>query len=99
MSSSTDYKKKINYIGNVFYNEYEGEFTGYSLYLTAEELDNAKAYLADTGRVLIKLRTGREPKKPYASIEAAKTPAPPKADQAKGNSGYSRVTPTTTLEF
>jgi hypothetical protein len=92
MSSSTDYRKKINYIGNVFYNEYEGEFTGYSLYLTAEELDNAKAYLADTGRVLIKLRTGREPKKPYASIEAAKTPAQPRTEQP-------RVMPTTTLEF
>jgi hypothetical protein len=41
---------------------------------------------------LIKVRTGREPKKPYASIEAAKTPAPPKTEQP-------RVMPTTTLEF
>ena len=98
--STTENKGQVNFIGNAFFNEYEGEFTGYSLYLTAEELENAKAYLGDTGRVLVKLRAGREPKKPYASIEAAKTPAPPKADQAKGNSGYSRVTPTsTTLEF
>jgi hypothetical protein len=98
--SSTDNKKKINYIGSVWHNEYEGEFSGYSLYLTSEDLKYAQKFLGETDRVQIKLRPGRDDaKKPYGSIETAKTAAPPKTEQAQGNSGYSRVTPSTTLEF
>ena len=96
---SSDYRKKINYIGNVFYNEYEGEFTGYSLYLTAEDLDNAKEYLGSTGRLSIQVKKGRESGKPYASIKNAPAFSKEAYTGPKGNSGYSRVTPTTTLEF
>ena len=95
--STTENKGQINFIGNAYFNEYEGEFTGCSIYLTAEDLDNAKEYLGSTGRLSIQIKKGRESGKPYASIKNA--PAKEEYTGPKGNSGYSRVTPTTTLEF
>jgi len=66
---------KPNYFGNAFYNEYEGQFTGYSILLSAAELEDAKKYLGETGRVKITVKNGRlDPKKPYATI--ANGPAP-----------------------
>ena len=95
--SSTENKGQINFIGNAYFNEYEGEFTGCSIYLTAEDLENAKEYLGSTGRLSIQIKKGRESGKPYASIKNA--PAKEAYTGSNGNSGYSRVTPTTTLEF
>jgi hypothetical protein len=95
--STTENKGQINFIGNAYFNEYEGEFTGCSIYLTAEDLENAKEYLGSTGRLSIQIKKGRESGKPYASIKNA--PAKEEYTGPKGNSGYSRVTPTTTLEF
>jgi hypothetical protein len=71
-------QKKPNYFGKAFYNEYEGQFTGYSILLSAAELEDAKNYLGETGRVKITVKNGRmDPKQPYATI--ANGPAP-KAD-------------------
>lgn len=95
--STTENKGQVNFIGNAFFNEYEGEFTGCSIYLTAEDLENAKEYLGSTGRLSIQIKKGRESGKPYASIKNA--PAKEEYTGPKGNSGYSRVTPNTTLEF
>ena len=71
-------KKTPNYFGKAFHNEYEGEFTGYSVLLSAAELEDAKKYLGETGRVKITIKKGRQdPKQPYSTI--ANGPAP-KAD-------------------
>jgi hypothetical protein len=68
-------QKKPNYFGKAFYNEYEGQFTGYSILLSAAELEDAKEYLGETGRVKITVKNGRmDPKQPYATI--ANGPAP-----------------------
>jgi hypothetical protein len=97
--STTENKGQVNFIGNAFFNEYEGEFTGCSVYLTAEDLENAKEYLGDTGRVSIQVKRGRESGKPYASIKNAPVFDKEAYFSSKGNSGSSRVTPSTTLEF
>jgi hypothetical protein len=97
--STTENKGQVNFIGNAFFNEYEGEFTGCSIYLTAEDLENAKEYLGSTGRLSIQVKKGRESGKPYASIKNAPAFSKEAYTGPKGNSGYSRVTPTTTLEF
>lgn len=66
--------KKPDYFGTVFYNEYEGEFTGYTLLLSASQLEEAKNFLGENGRVRINIRNGRmDPKKPYSTIAPDKS--------------------------
>lgn len=75
---SQNNSKKPNYFGKAYYNEYEGQFTGYSLLLSAAELEDAKQYLNETGRIKITIKNGKiDPKQPYATIGVG--PAP-KAD-------------------
>lgn len=63
-------KAKPNYFGSTWYNEYQGEFTGYSLFLTAAELEAAKEQLdPKSNRVKIIIKPGRDPKKPYSILE------------------------------
>ncbi len=97
--STTENKGQVNFIGTGFFNEYEGEFTGCTVLLTSEDLENAKKYLGDTDRVSIQIKRGRESGKPYASIKNAPPFIKEGYNGPKGNSGYSRVTPSTTLEF
>lgn len=64
-------KAKPNYFGSTWYNEYQGEFRGYTLYLTAAELQEAARYInEETGKVKILVKQGRDPKKPYSVIES-----------------------------
>jgi hypothetical protein len=64
-------KTKPNYFGSTWYNEYQGEFRGYTLYLTAAELQEAARYInEETGKVKIAIKQGRDPKKPYSVIES-----------------------------
>jgi hypothetical protein len=66
--------KKPDYFGTVFYNEYEGAFTGYTLLLSASQLDDAKQFLGENGRVRINIRNGKlDPKKPYSTITPDKS--------------------------
>jgi|TARA_R110000868_G_scaffold650_3_gene4722 hypothetical protein len=62
-------KPKNNFIGSVFYNEYEGNFSGYTLYLSKAEVEEAFAKFANAeGRIRLNVRPGRDPQKPYAVI-------------------------------
>ena len=63
----TTENQKPNYFGNVFYEEYENEFTGYTLSMTATEMTEA---------FKVRIRKGRDPKRPYAVL------LEPKAAQA-----------------
>jgi len=67
---------KINYFGTVYYNEYEGNFTGYTLILTEAQLEEAKEFLGENGRVRFNIRNGKlDPKKPYSTIAPDKSKA------------------------
>ena len=54
--------------GNVFYEEYENEFTGYTLSMTATEMTEALKKADANGRVKVRIRKGRDPKRPYAVL-------------------------------
>lgn len=77
-------KTKPNYFGSTWYNEYKGEFTGYSLFLTGAELEEARKQLEEAKklhqdvknhRVKIIIKPGRDPKKPYSIIADARDEA------------------------
>lgn len=72
----TTENQKPNYFGNVFYEEYENEFTGYTLSMTATEMTEALKKADANGRVKVRIRKGRDPKRPYAVL------LEPKAAQA-----------------
>ena len=62
-------ENKPNYIGSVFYNEYNNEFTGYSVYLSQAEIADAfKRFTNKDGKIRINIKPGRDPKKPYALV-------------------------------
>jgi hypothetical protein len=74
-------KAKPNYFGSTWYNEYKGEFNGYTLYLTAAELAEAARYInEESGKVKILIKQGRDPKKPYSVIESPQETAARKAN-------------------
>jgi|LauGreDrversion4_2_1035121.scaffolds.fasta_scaffold173124_3 hypothetical protein len=73
--------KKPNYIGNTYYNEYQGEFSGYSVVISAADAARVTDMLAETGFVKISVRPGREPKKPYSTLNVH-TPSANKAEGA-----------------
>jgi hypothetical protein len=64
----TTENQKPNYFGNVFYEEYENEFTGYTLSMTATEITEALKKADANGRVKVRIRKGRDPKRPYAVL-------------------------------
>ena len=67
-------KPKPNFIGSVFYNEYEGNFSGYTLYLSKAEVEDAFAKFANAeGRIRLNIRPGRDPQKPYVVISENKS--------------------------
>ena len=37
-------KKKINYFGSAYHNDYQGKFTGYSLVVSLTQLEDAKEW-------------------------------------------------------
>jgi len=69
----TTENQKLNYFGNVFYEEYENEFTGYTLSMTATEMTEALKKADANGRVKVRIRKGRDPKRPYAVLLEPKT--------------------------
>lgn len=76
-------KAKPNYFGSTWYNEYQGTFNGYTLYLTAAELQEAARYVnVDSGKVKILIKQGRDPKKPYSVIESPEETAMRRANSA-----------------
>jgi hypothetical protein len=79
-------KTKPNYFGSTWYNEYKGEFNGYTFYLTAAELNEAAANInPDSGKVKILIKPGRDPKKPYSVIET-----PQETNMRKANAASSQ---------
>jgi hypothetical protein len=77
-------KQKPNYFGSVFYNEYEGQFSGYALLLSLSQLEDAKQFVGESGRVRINIRNGKiDPKKPYATIAPDNSKGGGQAQQSK----------------
>lgn len=67
--NSMSEKSKINYLGSVYHNEYQGQFSGYSLVLSLTQLEDAKQFAGPDGRVKITIRPGKQdPKKPYSAV-------------------------------
>jgi hypothetical protein len=80
-------KKKINYFGSAYHNDYQGKFTGYSLVVSLTQLEDAKEFAGPDGRVKITIRPGiQDPMKPYASI----APHTPKQEGQSQNAQYSK---------
>ena len=80
-------KSKINYFGSAYHNDYQGQFTGYSLVVSLTQLEDAKAFAGPDGRVKITIRPGKQdPAKPYASI----APHTPKQEGQSQNAQYSK---------
>ena len=75
---STETRPKPNYCGSVIYDEYEGQFSGYTLSLTVAEMQEAIKKADHNGRVRIRVKNGRDPKKPYAIL------VEPKPQQSEG---------------
>ena len=61
---------KPNYIGSTWYNEYEGKFSGYTLYLTRAQLEECLEKYMDPERdtVRLNIRKGSDFNKPYTTV-------------------------------
>lgn len=65
---SNQNQNNIEFIGSVFQDEYNGEKIGYTLVISIDELKEATKKADHNAKVRIRIRTGRNSGKPYATV-------------------------------
>jgi|APGre2960657404_1045060.scaffolds.fasta_scaffold08737_4 hypothetical protein len=78
---SNQNQNQVDFIGSVFQDEYNGQMIGYTLMVSIDELREAVKKADHNAKVRIRIRTGKNSGKPYASV-VDKSMAPIKEEEA-----------------
>jgi len=61
-------QNQLEFIGNVFNDEFNNQHVGYTIALSVEEMHRAMQKADKNARIRIRIRTGKASGKPYATL-------------------------------